>query len=71
VYKKAHSLKSSLGILQMNQLLHTAGQIELIAKNGTDTDSLETLLQTALQQYNLAKPMLEAELESSRKKILL
>jgi len=71
VYKKAHSLKSSLGILQMNQLLHTAGQIEVIAKNGTDTDSIETLLQAALQQYNLARPMLEAELESTRKKIIL
>ena len=71
VYRKAHSLKSSLGILQMNQLLHTVGQMETIAKNGTDTDNIEILLQSALQQYNLAKPMLEAELESTRKKIIL
>jgi PAS domain S-box-containing protein len=71
VYKKAHSLKSSLGILQMSAMLHTVTQIESAARNEVDTDSIESLLQTAMQQYNLVKPMLEAELEATHKKPVL
>jgi PAS domain S-box-containing protein len=71
VYKKAHSLKSSLGILQMQLMLQTITQIEACAKAQENTDSIECLLQQAAQQYELVKPMLEAELETSRKKILL
>jgi HPt (histidine-containing phosphotransfer) domain-containing protein len=71
VYKKAHSLKSSLGILQMSPMLQTVTQIESAAKNEVDTDSIESLLQNAMQQYNLVKPMLEAELEATHKKPVL
>ena len=71
VFKKAHSLKSSLGILQMQPMLQTITEIEAIAKTQENTDSIANLLQQAAQQYELVKPMLEAELETSRKKILL
>lgn len=71
VHKKAHSLKSSLGILQMHPMLHTVTEIETTAKNGTATDSIENLLQHAMQQYNLVKPMLEAEWETIRKNPVL
>jgi PAS domain S-box-containing protein len=71
VYRKAHSLKSSLGILQMKPMMETITQIEANAKTVTDTDAIEGLLQQALQQYELVKPMLEAELDSTRKKIVL
>jgi PAS domain S-box-containing protein len=71
VYKKAHSLKSSLGILQMNTLLHTVTEIETKAKTQKETDIIENLLHHATQQYKLIKPMLEAELETTRKKIVL
>lgn len=64
VSKKAHSLKSSLGILQLNKLLATVTQIETKAKNETDTDTIETLLHAAARQYELVKPALEAELQS-------
>jgi len=64
VHKKAHSLKSSLGILQMNTLLRTVTEIEDLAKNKTNTDHIDHLIQQAIRQYNLIKPMLEAELKT-------
>ncbi|MDQ3278616.1 MAG: response regulator, partial [Bacteroidota bacterium] len=71
IYRQAHSLKSSLGILQMKPMLETVTQIEANAKSETGTDAIESLLQKAHQQYELVKPMLEAELESTRKKLVL
>ena len=71
VFRKAHSLKSGLGILQMQPMLETITQIEANAKAQENTDAIESLLQQAFQQYELVKPMLEAELESSRKKVVL
>jgi CheY-like chemotaxis protein len=71
VHKKAHSLKSSLGILQMNQLLHNMAEIETLSKSRKNTDTIETLLQQAAQQYELVRPMLEAELQLTRKKLVL
>jgi CheY-like chemotaxis protein len=71
VHKKAHSLKSSLGILQMAPLLQTFTEIETNAKSGGNTDAIESLLHKAVQQYNLVRPMLEAELETTRKKLVL
>ena len=65
VHRKAHSLKSSLGILQMAPLLRTVTEIETLAKNKTNTDSIEQLIQQAVQQYTLVKPMLEAELKTN------
>jgi CheY-like chemotaxis protein len=67
VYKKAHSLKSSLGILQMTRMLDIVAQIETKAKSCTDTDTIETLLQHAVKQYELVRPALEAELQSFTK----
>jgi CheY-like chemotaxis protein len=71
VHKKAHGLKSSLGILQMTPLLQTVTDIEQKAKTGTETETIEQLLHQAIQQYNLVKPMLEAELEATRQKSTL
>ncbi|HET7896366.1 MAG TPA: Hpt domain-containing protein, partial [Flavisolibacter sp.] len=62
VHKKAHSLKSSLGILQMNAMLQMMTEIETLAKNKTATDSIAPIVQQATQHYSLVKPMLEAEL---------
>jgi PAS domain S-box-containing protein len=71
VYKKAHNLKSSLGILQMNKMLGTVAEIELIARDSSQTELIENLLNYTEQQYDLVKPMLEAELQSTRKKLVL
>ncbi len=71
VHRQAHSLKSSLGILQMNRLLSTVTQIETMAKNRTNTDTIEPLLQQAFQQYDLVKPLLETELQATLQKPVL
>jgi len=67
VYRKAHSLKSSLGLLQMNRMLESVSSIEQFAKTSTNTDKIPSLLNNVLQQYQLVKPMLEAELSLTRK----
>jgi PAS domain S-box-containing protein len=71
VYRKAHSLKSSLGLLQMNRMLDFVSTIETYAKTTTNTEKINSLLDNVQQQYHLVKPMLEAELANTRKKILL
>lgn len=71
VYKKAHSLKSSLGILQLHKMLQTVTEIESLARRQAHTENIESLLQHAVQQYGLVKPMLEAELQSTREKLVL
>lgn len=66
VQARAHKLKSSLGMLQMNGMLELAATIENCAKNRQD---LELVLQkvTRLQQkFELVQPMLEAD----RQKVL-
>ncbi|RYZ29771.1 MAG: PAS domain S-box protein [Chitinophagaceae bacterium] len=67
VYRKAHSLKSSLGLLQMNRMLDSVSGIEQLAKTSTNTSKIPSLLNNVLQQYQLVKPMLEAELSLTRK----
>ncbi|HYC30111.1 MAG TPA: response regulator, partial [Chitinophagaceae bacterium] len=65
-YAKAHKLKSSVGLLQMDELLHTMTMIEQHAKNREDLDELPGLIEAAIEQYNLIQPMLQAELDAAR-----
>jgi PAS domain S-box-containing protein len=65
-YAKAHKLKSSIGLLQMNELLQTMTLIEQNAKNRENLDELPALIDTAIEQYNLIQPMLQAELEQAK-----
>jgi hypothetical protein len=46
-------------------------EIETLSKSRKNTDTIETLLQQAAQQYDLVRPMLEAELQLTRKKLVL
>lgn len=64
-YKKAHKLKSSVGLLQMNELLQTITVIEENAKNKENLDSLPGLIDNAIEEYNLIQPMLEAERDAA------
>lgn len=64
VNKRAHKLKSSLGILQMNSMLAIAADIEQKAKTQTDTDQLSVKLKKLVEQFILVKPMIEAELKT-------
>jgi PAS domain S-box-containing protein len=66
VYKAAHKLKSSLGILQMNKMLADVGEIEILAKEEKELEKLPILISGALIHYNLIKPMLEADLAKAK-----
>ncbi|HEY0676631.1 MAG TPA: response regulator, partial [Chitinophagaceae bacterium] len=66
-WQKAHKLKSSVGLLQMNELLQTIGLIEQYAKNKELLDELTGLIDKAIEEYNLIQPMLEAERDSAMK----
>ncbi|RYF98328.1 MAG: Hpt domain-containing protein [Chitinophagaceae bacterium] len=65
VYKKAHKLKSSLGILQMNSMLARVAEIEQQAKEQAGTEQIPKTLKEVMEQFNLVRPMIEAELKSA------
>jgi CheY-like chemotaxis protein/HPt (histidine-containing phosphotransfer) domain-containing protein len=65
VYRKAHKLKSSLGILQMNLMLGLVSTIELQAKEQQNIDRIPDGLKKATDLYELIRPMIEAELEKA------
>jgi len=64
VYKTAHKLKSSAGILQANRLIKFLSDIETTAKAGKGNEALNGLLKNAEQEYN----GLEQKLKSYLKK---
>ena len=66
VYKTAHKLKSSLGILQMNKMLADVSEIERLAKEEEHLDKLPILISGALIHYNLIQPMLAADLAKAK-----
>jgi len=66
VYKTAHKLKSSLGILQMNKMLADVSEIERLAKEVSQLDKLPVLISGALIHYNLIQPMLAADLAKAK-----
>lgn len=63
VYKTAHKLKSSAGILQANKLIHWLAQIETIAKEGKANEQLNSSLKNAEQEYNSLEQQLKAYLK--------
>jgi PAS domain S-box-containing protein len=64
-YQKAHKLKSSVGLLQMHDMLQTVTLIEKYAKTREQLDELPGLIDAAIEEYNLVQPMLEAERTSA------
>ncbi|PZR24743.1 MAG: hypothetical protein DI535_20935 [Citrobacter freundii] len=69
VSKKAHKLKSSLGILQMNSMLAMAAEIEQHAKTQTETTQLSATLKKLVAQFDLVRPMIEAELKAEELRV--
>jgi len=65
VYRKAHKLKSSLGILQMNLMLGLISTIELQAKEQQNIERIPDGLKKATDLFDLIRPMIEAELEKA------
>jgi PAS domain S-box-containing protein len=65
VYTKAHKLKSSLGILQMNLMLGLISTIENQAKEQQNVERIPDGLKRAMELFELIRPMIEAELENA------
>jgi len=64
VYKKAHKLKSSVGLLQMQQLLEMLTQLEFKALKRTELATIKTDLDNVIELYRIINPMIEAELQN-------
>lgn len=69
VYKQAHKLKSSLGLLQMNSLLALTTSIETKAKNRQNTETIKEELKLLTEKFLLIRPMIEAELNTVKQKL--
>jgi len=67
VSKESHKLKSSLGPLQINKMITTASALEEKAKDPTHPDEIIILNKELNNQYNIVKPLLEAELRKAKK----
>lgn len=65
VHKKAHKLKSSLGILQMNLMLGVIAAIEQQAKEEENVERIPDGLKRVYELFELIKPMIQAELEKA------
>ena len=66
VYKKAHKMKSSLGILQMNSMLEIATAIEQAAKEEKETEGIPDKLKQVTELYGLVRPIIETELNNAK-----
>ena len=64
VYKNAHKLKSSSGIIQAEYLTAVLDDIEIIAKTNVGKFELSELVETALCEYNSIEKGLKTYLEN-------
>lgn len=62
VYSKTHKLKSSLGLLQMHQLLEFIGRAELKAFEKRGLATIKTDIEKATELFRIIRPMLESDL---------
>jgi len=62
---KSHKLKSSIGLLQAKDLLDLLDKIEVTSTNKLHLEQLPILIESAIEKFNLLKPMLEAEYEAA------
>jgi PAS domain S-box-containing protein len=58
---QAHKMKSSLGMLQINDLLDAITTIERNAKAGTNLDAMQGFVERALILFDKVQPLLEEE----------
>ncbi len=63
VYKTAHKLKSSTGMLQANSLFGMLGNIEKLAKTGIAGNQLTELVQSSRVEFDQLKNGLELHLQ--------
>ena len=63
IYKTAHKLKSSAGVIQANALTEVLNGIEAIAKSGTLNAELDSLIENAMCQYKDIEQALKKHLK--------
>ena len=61
-HKKAHKLRSSVGLLQMQQLLELVDKVEFKAFKKTELETIKTDTSKVIELYAIIKPMIETEL---------
>jgi len=66
VHKKAHKLKSSLGILQMNSMLQLVTAIEQSARQEKEAEKIPGWLNQAIELFELIRPIIETELNNAK-----
>ncbi len=67
VNKCAHKMKSSFGILQVNEMLELVTNIETRTKEKTGLDKIPGEINKLIELYRLLQPMIENELTTARK----
>ena len=65
-YNLSHKLKSSIGLLQMHNMLESLALIEQFSKTRDHLDELPALIDSAIEEYHLVQPMLEAERDTAK-----
>lgn len=63
VYKTAHKLKSSTGMLQANKLFETLEKTEQLAKSGGAASQVSSYIASAVEQFEQLKIQLESHLK--------
>lgn len=63
VYKKAHKVKSSTGMLKADNLFNLLGRIEQIAKTGTNDRQLTESVEHAVCEFNRLQSALQLHLQ--------
>ena len=66
VHKKAHKMKSSLGILQMNSIMQLVNAVEQSAKQEKETEKIPGWLNEAIELFELVRPIIETELNNAK-----
>jgi HPt (histidine-containing phosphotransfer) domain-containing protein len=66
VYKKAHKLKSSSGVIQAANLTSILEDIETLGKKGIINDELKSLVENAVKEYKDIEKSLKAYAEALR-----
>ncbi len=63
IYKTAHKLKSSTGMLQAHTLFDTLEKTENLAKTGGDVNEVKMYVTAATEQFGKLKVQLESHLK--------
>jgi HPt (histidine-containing phosphotransfer) domain-containing protein len=66
ISKQAHFLKSSVGIIKIKDMYDTFKTIELLAKEKQGREEIERLLETVLETFTKAKPLLLAKMKKKK-----